>query len=1468
MGLRSYGNYQTSTLQGIKGLAAVYAARQVGTSEDKFAVKVLEASASQPAREKFLKSIQVQSVLSSASTGSPGKWAPVCESGRTEGGDLFYVSRLFTKKLNLHLHHENAKARQGKLYDVVLSVVEGLEHAKKTLAQAHRNISPNNVLISELPSGRVSACLTDPDPSARGVEAYQADLNSLAKLIMYYVATRPGPWQGADVPHVTAEDWSRLGRRAVGWRRLADDLKAASCARPMEVDYVLQRVKQLKPESDMVIWAALGIVILIIGAIVGYGQYCKIVRQQWVQNVKPCEKWLPQLLSLAEMRNLDDLGNAFLSKHLENLNLLNLHMRARPPDRKTFRSDLRTLDAFQKDLKKLQQDWHDKYYSTFKQADSSGKHYEAAWRNGGQVLDQAVISPVIELNGDVLLSDRLKLAARLIREHFTVSTQGADAKQLVEAFDIIAKRQDKDKVLSCFPSYAKAVYTKLGTDQHNVPELAKSLAQYLELACQECLQKQGKTKEILGKVSKDLDVDRTRDLFHSWVYLLQDVQTQSVEAGEIWNSLTKKALVSVDSYIAKLNGLEYQPKKQTDYTKRRDEWKKHIDDGRNTCCRHCAAVKAEEVVEKGKPLQQELAQYVRSLETVPSDPDPGGPLRTVIPTIKSLGDAGKDLQTRLNNILAKVDIDRPWRLAYEQKILEEYKNNKADIDALVKDVPGMDPVALMRELQQMISALKGTAARDYYTERLNKIPVKSPVELQELQALKGKVEEWSKGYDYLMGLSYVGIAKEYWKGQRDTLVENMRYCEKPKELSLDGDKEYKRIEGWEACFEPLTPPSSWGPDANSIAEAQRLSVLLATLKSNPGGPSPENPEIIAWDTWRANAEKIFDQHLQVDAAIGECRLLDELYSSSGETIRKFVSKFVDTPRSGDIYTKFDKCLKPIYAKAKRLVEMEKLPPSELTRIGKSLDMDEPAIYAWRCLGKVQDWPATIGQMQAEHAIQSNLQSRIGLQETRKDELQKELDDESDRRWKACLNSLLRPKSDWPNWEHIRECVDKLKPINLKGGTLAKDLEPAADAAYLWFKEVLPALKAEAERKVDVPNDQKGREAFVEKVAVPFENNAVVKKSQQDRLVSQMLSYLKQIRSGSSPSTISKGLEAAGWRLEQQEDPDVRVWKWKPKHRPRHEHILVFRRLKQTGSYLCTSEMTLDLFRDVLKEANKSLELLQDIDVGWHGPRCWGLSDHLGVNDNWLRDDPKFTERPVPESGQYACYYPGYEVDKYKPSESSPMNYVSPNAAIAAATLLKCRLPYLKEWKAACAENENDAKFNVNLRDGNVWLKQQTHIRDSKANPGIEAIERLQYPVGDFVFGGELGPDAKPNERADKMDKHLWFAKNEPHSPRFQHLIGNVAEMIIDDSVPLDKDGKEVLNKPKCIKVIGGSALSSPQVKEDEPAQWDQPDKGVVNMMEMSYCDVGFRLAYSAPMEPFRELAKRILKECGYSAGTE
>ena len=277
---------------------------------------------------------------------------------------------------------------------------------------------------------------------------------------------------------------------------------------------------------------------------------------------------------------------------------------------------------------------------------------------------------------------------------------------------------------------------------------------------------------------------------------------------------------------------------------------------------------------------------------------------------------------------------------------------------------------------------------------------------------------------------------------------------------------------------------------------------------------------------------------------------------------------------------------------------------------------------------------------------------------------------------------------------------------------------------------------------------------------------------------------------------------------------------------------------------------------------------------WDRRRAKVVLSARPVGNGWLVGDESMTGKE---------YYPEALANTAPPALDSPMNLVSPDAALLAARLAGARIPTVAEWQAALASagGLDDAARSANRRD-RTWKLQFDHV------VALDTAIRKEWPhAGVFwprglrpewaVDGKSLYLNRRDDSALESSDGFLWFAGSAHDSPNWSNVIGNVAEYVIDaapDAIAnVEPDLPAVRSAiDRTIEkwsVIGASALSGLTLRGNTPAKLDTP-YAIPSLREarMGYSDVGFRLAFSEggsgrPKEPPAVLTARAFADAPY-----
>jgi len=512
---------------------------------------------------------------------------------------------------------------------------------------------------------------------------------------------------------------------------------------------------------------------------------------------------------------------------------------------------------------------------------------------------------------------------------------------------------------------------------------------------------------------------------------------------------------------------------------------------------------------------------------------------------------------------------------------------------------------------------------------------------------------------------------------------------------------------------------------------------------------------------------------------------------------------------------------------------------------------EAAWAAWWKLGKTPDWPKTSEQLAEERDIRNRLTSVGAPADT--------VIAQGCLRWERYLIRLQGEKAIAAAIED--KDLKELDPAKINLATTAAPELVRLSTPLARYRLLRWAWTKVDLEKIDDDELETKRDNFVRLVRTHA--GEVAQKEPVKSFLVELEKVTRDEKKGEGDVTNS-GPGAVGWQLDQG-DPTKETVVWR--HPGRKDIALTFVRVKppgSTGCYLCTTEVSVGLMQTIVNAPEvwpqvSELEPFKRI-IGaksswrqWQGPRPWRIKPDgsgLLVSERWL------TETVPPDIA-----YPPQLKDKVPdPTAGHPMNDLSPDAAVYFARLLGCRLPTAAEWKAACQVDKAQARRN--LRDAG-WASQRDY---AAKRPTILPDEHIFFPDGIEVA---KGLDAVV--RADAPDDGcLWFAEVDSDKDNvFHHLVGNVAEYVLEDPAR----GQEVLpvgaklqasqvqafvnsTKGAGLAVIGGSALSPPEVKVDEP----YPCR--LLKARDAFSDVGFRLAFTASQPRLRARVVELLKSEG------
>ena len=252
-----FGRFETVRELHRTGLAVVYGAKEAGTSQEKFALKVfepcsfaLEEGKAEAESVRFLNSALIQQKVASGGT---EHWAPVYEYGATDNGG-FYATDKYGRSLQ-QMMDGRIRLSSRVLHAIIEPIAKGLKELKDKCGRPHGNLKATNVLIGgEGDVAQTRVVLSDP-LSAEHIEAeayWNRDLRAISELIYELVTHRPTPAvEGWQVPE--SAEWAKLGRQAEAWRNLCNLLLTAQAeSATVTIETAIEQLEKLREASAAV----------------------------------------------------------------------------------------------------------------------------------------------------------------------------------------------------------------------------------------------------------------------------------------------------------------------------------------------------------------------------------------------------------------------------------------------------------------------------------------------------------------------------------------------------------------------------------------------------------------------------------------------------------------------------------------------------------------------------------------------------------------------------------------------------------------------------------------------------------------------------------------------------------------------------------------------------------------------------------------------------------------------------------------------------------------------------------------------------------------------------------------------------------------------------------------------------------------------------------------------------------------
>ncbi|MFC1782758.1 SUMF1/EgtB/PvdO family nonheme iron enzyme [Planctomycetota bacterium] len=703
-------------------------------------------------------------------------------------------------------------------------------------------------------------------------------------------------------------------------------------------------------------------------------------------------------------------------------------------------------------------------------------------------------------------------------------------------------------------------------------------------------------------------------------------------------------------------------------------------------------------------------------------------------------------------------------------------------------------------------------------------------------------------------------------------------------LSLYVPEVKRQLRQLEVEFQPNKLPPINGRDwvadlagaekqAHNDAQAELISKITAMGDypdlENAGFKSDKDNILNKYRQWETDLQGVVDGLVEVK------NHLDRGYTLEGNLSgNRKIAQLRNRLQENQVYALVDANRNPILT---RVATLEALPSASrrddlVGRTRQINDKENPEIIItlWSRLGEVADWPGDRKDLDQEESLRRQV-DRIAAQIRSLDDdhyqaLSNELSRQGPRRWLICFKRLSQH-------DEIKDAVDRMTDFGVEVDQ-QNDPRVKFNIKLCEFRERVSSL-------TDQEDNQPALLLTQEFIKLTDELSGEAKSAKVEELrknLNDLVAESKELMK--TPEEASRSnLEQAGpalalladkWKMESSDRQSVQyIW---PGHNQKLDFIFIRPGGGADSFYLCTTEISLDLFIETIKSSDQGSqigELVTRNVKSWRGPLGWSRNryntDEIQRNmgkSGWLFRSTQFD----------GPFYPSDLAPNIKnPRPNHPIQRVSAAAALYFAQLLGCRLPTAAEWRATydkCQE-EGGLDPKPNLRD-RTWQTQFEYILQL-----IKDDQTIVYdfiPWMDMVFQGENFQDILS---ADALDDHddgtLWFAEVDAGADQdFHHLVGNVAEFAYEDpedfenwfQVASNQSAENVENYLKDqdhldkLTVIGGSALSPPGLTVYEPHKVDE-------LIRDGYSDVGFRLAFTAPSETLADQVMSLLTDQSY-----
>lgn len=844
-----------------------------------------------------------------------------------------------------------------------------------------------------------------------------------------------------------------------------------------------------------------------------------------------------------------------------------------------------------------------------------------------------------------------------------------------------------------------------------------------------------------------------------------------------------------------------------------------------------------------------------------------------------------------NSLKLPVELDprRAWTM---EKLLADAAGLKARLQGELKKDPDAALVAREKKLADEIAALKALAWNSDSRAQLTRVMPRLETDLRLLvqdydnlystekvrvQGSAQEVRQQLKSQETIVVRSEAINAA--WRAERDRLLAaftDSQYAQMGDKVARVRARFIALDEALPAGIKVEAGGRRWAAALITEVQSERERRLQAAIQAWSAAGADESGDrfkamqetlVADFSKWADGIDRLATDLAGVETLLNQGYGYDEK-PAGGVAIRTTLAPWSESPivKSPTISS----AIAGLMDRARALEALEKVQDrfGLLAAFSSSTASNpEQAVAAWRQLGKLASpaWPADIKQLDEELKLQERL-STVAAEirpVQRKEALEQEFASQRAARWERAFATFKDPGQ-------IEAAADRLGAFGVKPESLAPRLRYNLALVQLKQRVVAGSL----------PDDQvvTASSGFAKAAAsfgTPVQDAPVVKP-----LLTELSSIASQTPVAEPKVDVTKLGPGSlpGWTGQSRGS----VAEFTRDSGVSRLSLRFIRIDPPEGSafYIGQNEVSLGTVLGLLN-ASGDADGWTEFRNFWtddategdprFGPRVWQwtASDRsvakLRLSDRWQKEVIRVMrggkETTPPDSPPSLTIRP--------PSLAHPMNYLSPAAAVYLSSLAGSRLPTSQEWQFAAKAFPPDLSA-ANLRDSS-WKAQQDYIKSLLAKRPNAFVSWPDAGIFRPASPGDIPREDGATSRSSN-DGHVWFApaiaEEAPSGDAPTHLVGNIAEYVIDASPPgsgsTASGAMAYANAHRGeTRIIGGSALSPPECAVDKPLAFTDPEESVPG-----FSDIGFRLVFSATgtapaPEPLFGRFARAVASAGY-----